>query len=173
MVFSRGNWRRSAGVGLLAMSLLTAGCSNGGDSGNKAGGDGGKASEDGAGACTLVTRAEVQSGLGVTLSDDGKSSDVGPASNCDWNAAGQFVRLSVVRANSAGEAAQSFDVLDDRPGAQLLPDLGDKAVFLGVAETKNAQLFILEGDRMVTLSYCCASQEQLVDIGRTALNRLD
>ena len=169
-MISRGRRRGWVGAGLLFASLLAGACSNG--SGDSAKGADGK-SADSKGACTLVTKAEVQSGLGIKLSEDGKSSDVGPASNCDWNAAGQFVRLSVVRANSPGDASQSFDVLDNQPGAQLLPGLGDKAVFLGVPEAKNAQLFILRGDRMLTLSYCCASQEQLVDVGRTALDRLD
>src|SRR3712207_8868591 len=50
----------------------------------------------------------------------------------------------------------------------VLPGLGDKAVFLAIPEAKNAQLFILQGNRMVTLSYCCANQEQLVDVGRQA-----
>lgn len=166
---------RSSLLALVAVVVLVAGCSD-----DKSGPTAKESSDTEASearasaACRLVTRAEVQDALGIDLDGDGQSNQVGPASNCDWRAANQFVRLALVQGNSPGEAAQTFDVLDDRPGAQLVPNLGDKAVFLGsTPEANNAQLFILSGSRMVTVSYCCANEQQLVAIGRKALDRLD
>lgn len=152
---------------------MAAACSSGsGSSAKKSEGDKPEAGSPGGDACGLVTRSEVQSALGTTVDGDGESNQVGPAANCDWRAGGQFIRLALVRANSPGEASQSFDALGGRPGALPVPNLGERAVFLGTPETKNAQLFILAGSRMVTLSYCCATQQQLIDMGRKALDRL-
>jgi hypothetical protein len=169
MTFPRLCRSRLAAVVAASVLALATGCSE-----SKSDGKSGAGSEpDGSAACRLLSRSEVQSALGVNLQSDGQSEQVGPASNCDWRTADQFVRVALVQANSTGDAAQTFDVLDDRPGAAVLPNLGDKAVFLAsTPEAKNAQLFILTGDRMITVSYCCATENQLVDLGRKALDRL-
>ena len=156
----------------LVAVLVLGGCSRG-SSGKKAEGEPDADAAPASEACKLVTRAEVESALSVTIDGKGDANQVGPAANCDWKANGQFIRLALVQANSAGEASQTFDALGGRPGAQPVADVGERAVFLGTPDTKNAQLFILAGSRLLTLSYCCADQRQLVDVGRKALDRLD
>jgi hypothetical protein len=156
----------------LLLACVAGACSGGGT--KRSGPTKKREPTESTGTCRLLTKDEVQSGLHISVEGEGKASDTGAATNCDWSSGGRFVRLAVTRAKSPDDAAKTFDVLSQQPGADQVATLGDRAVYLAgpAGDTANSQLFVLKGTDMVALTYCCATREQLVDLSRKALGRL-
>jgi hypothetical protein len=98
-------------------------------------------------ACDLVTTAEVDSALALTstITSGTGDVDIDGLSHCSYRAAGAEVLQVSYRIR---DGAPVFDVWSKTAGVQVVPALGDEAVW----DPAQATLFILKGSRFVSIS---------------------